>query len=194
MALARDEADVTGAHLWDETTDTYNVPFVRRLLPGRRAVLVTLVHRSLGLIVPPGNPQTLQSVRDLIQPGVRLVNRQSGSGTRVWLDAQLRDLDITPQSVAGYEREELTHLSVARAVDQGEVTVGLGIHAAASVYGLDFIPLTQERYDLVFLEATWNTPAAGALLKILRSPQFKEAVAALGGYDTTETGQETWIP
>lgn len=194
MALARAEADVAGTHLWDETNDVYNVPFVRRLLPGRRVVLVTLVHRWLGLIVPPGNPQALQSVGDLIQPGVRLVNRQSGSGTRVWLDAQLQSLGIEPPAVAGYEREELTHLAVARAVDQGEATVGLGIQAAASAYGLDFIPLTQERYDLVFLEATWNTPAARALLKVLGSSQFKEAVVALGGYDTTETGQETWIP
>jgi len=194
IALARDEADVAGAHLWDETTDTYNLPFVRRLLPGRRAALVTMVHRSLGLIIPPGNPQALQSLADLTQPGLRLVNRQPGSGTRVWLDAQLGRLDIAPRSVTGYEREELTHLAVARAVDEGEATVGLGIHAAAAAYGLDFIPLTQERYDLVFPEEVWDTPVVQALVKVVRSPEFKEAVVALGGYDTTETGQETWLP
>ncbi|GAB4549659.1 MAG: hypothetical protein Kow0063_44490 [Anaerolineae bacterium] len=194
MALARHEADVAGIHLWDDLSDAYNVPFVRRLLPGRRAVLLTLVQRWLGLIVPPGNPQALQSLEDLARPGVRLVNRQPGSGTRVWLDAQLRRLDIDPPSLAGYEREELTHLAVARAVDQGEATAGLGIHAAAAACGLDFVPLTQERYDLVFLEATWHTPAAAAVLKVLHSPHFKEAVVGLGGYDTAETGQETWIP
>jgi len=194
MALARDEADVAGTHLWDETTDTYNLPFARRLLPGRRAVLVTLVHRSLGLITPPGNPQRLQRVADLARPEVRLVNRQSGSGTRVWLDAQLKALDVALESVTGYEREELTHLAVARAVDQGEATVGLGIQAAASAYGLGFISLTQERYDLIFPEEVWNSPAAQALVKVLRSPQFKEAVVGLGGYDTRQTGQETWIP
>ena len=194
MALARDEADVAGTHLWDDVYDTYNLPFVRRLLPGRRAVLVTLVHRSLGLITPPGNPQGVQDLSDLARPEARLVNRQPGSGTRVWLDAQLKTLDIASESVTGYEREELTHLAVARAIDGGEATVGLAIHAAASAFGLNFLPLTQERYDLVFPAEVWETPAAQTLVKVVRSPQFKEAVAALGGYDTTDTGQETWTP
>ncbi len=194
MALARGEAEIAGAHLWDEATDTYNVPFVRRLLPGRRVVMLTLAHRSLGLIVPPGNPQGLRTLVDLTSPDVRLVNRQPGSGTRVWLDAQLRSLSISPGAVVGYEREELTHLGVARAVDGGEATVGLGIHAAASAYGLDFVSLTEERYDLVFPEAVWRSPAAQALVAIARSARFGEAVAALGGYDTSETGRETWVP
>ena len=194
MALARNEADVAGAHLWDEANDTYNLPFVRRLLPGRRAVLVTLVHRSLGLIIPPGNPQVLQNLADMTRPDVRLVNRQSGSGTRVWLDAQLKALGISPGSVAGYEREESTHLAVARAIEQGEATVGLGIHAAASAFDLDFITLTQERYDLIFHEKVWDVPAAQALVRVIRSLQFQEAVVALGGYDTSGTGRETWIP
>jgi molybdate-binding protein/DNA-binding transcriptional regulator YhcF (GntR family) len=194
IALARNEAEIAGTHLWDEATDTYNLPFARRLLPGRRAVLVTLAHRSMGLIIPPGNPQQLRMLGDLAHPDVRLVNRQSGSGTRVWLDAQFKALDISPESVPGYEQEEATHLTVARAVDQGKATVGLGIHAAASAYGLDFIPLTQEQYDLVFPEQVWNTPVTQTMIAIIRSPRFKEAVAALGGYDTTQTGQETWMP
>jgi putative molybdopterin biosynthesis protein len=194
MALARDEADVAGAHLWDEATDTYNLPFVRRLMPGRRAVLLTLVHRSLGLILPPGNPQGLGDLSDLARPEVRLVNRQSGSGTRVWLDAQLKALSISPESVPGYEREESTHLAVARAVDSGEATAGLAIHAAASAHGLDFLPLTRERYDLVFPGEIWETPAVQAMAKVARSSRFKEAVVPLGGYDTKGTGRETWIP
>jgi putative molybdopterin biosynthesis protein len=193
IALARDEAEVAGVHLWDEATDTYNLPFVQRLFPGRQAVLITLAHRSLGLIIPPGNPQQLQSLADLVRSDVCFVNRQSGSGTRVWLDAQLKALDITPQSVPGHEREESTHLGVARAVSQGEATVGLGIHAAAAASGLDFLPLTQERYDLVFLEAAWKAPLAQALIKVVRSARLKEAVAALGGYDTSQTGRELWI-
>jgi molybdate-binding protein/DNA-binding transcriptional regulator YhcF (GntR family) len=192
MALAQGEADVAGAHLWDETTDTYNVSFVQRLLPGRRVALLTLAHRSLGLIVPPGNPQGLEGLAGLARPGVRLVNRQPGSGTRVWLDAQFKALGIAPASVPGYDREELTHLAVARAVEQGEATVGLGIHAAATVYGLDFVPLTRERYDLVLPEVVWDAPAAQALVDVIRSPRFEEAVAALDGYDTSETGSETW--
>ena len=189
MALAQQEADLAGTHLWDEVTDSYNLPFIRLLLAGRQVVVVTLAHRSLGLITPPGNPQGLQSLADLTKPGVRLVNRQPGSGTRVWLDTQLKTLKLPPEAVPGYEREELTHLAVASAIEQGEATVGLGIHAAAAGYGLDFIPLTQERYDLVFGEAAWRSPLAQTLLQIIRSSRFKEAVTALGGYDTRETGQ-----
>jgi molybdate-binding protein/DNA-binding transcriptional regulator YhcF (GntR family) len=193
MALAQGEADVAGAHLWDEATDTYNASFVQRLLPGRRVALLTLAHRSLGLITPLGNPQGLQGLADLGRPGVRLVNRQPGSGTRVWLDAQFKALGIASASVPGYDREELTHLAVARAVDQGEATVGLGIHAAAVAYGLDFVPLTKERYDLVLPEAVWDAPAAQALIGVVRSSRFVDAVVELGGYDTSETGREIWI-
>jgi molybdate-binding protein/DNA-binding transcriptional regulator YhcF (GntR family) len=193
MALARGEADVAGTHLWDETTDSYNIPFVRRLLPGHRTILLTLVNRSLGLIVPTGNPQGLDSPADLARPEVRLLNRQAGSGTRVWLDAQLKALSIAPAAVKGYEREELTHLGVAHAVQQGEATVGVGIFAAASAYGLDFVPLTQECYQLALLERVWHSPTGQALVSVIRSSHFKEAVTALGGYDTSETGQETLV-
>jgi len=193
MALAQDEADVAGAHLWDKATDAYNVSFVRRLLPGRRVALLTLAHRSLGLIVPPMNPQGLRCLADLARPDVRLVNRQSGSGTRVWLDAQLKASGISPESVPGYDREELTHLAVARAVDEEEATVGLGIRAAAAAFGLGFVPLTEERYDLVLPEAVREASAAQVLIDVVRSPRFQEAVVALGGYDVSDTGKETWI-
>ncbi len=194
MALAQHKADLAGAHLWDETTDSYNLPFVRRLMPGRRLALLTLAHRSLGLVLAAGNPQGLERLEDLARPGVRLVNRQPGSGTRVWLDAQLRAMDIEPKSVRGYEREEMTHLAVARAVAEEEATVGLGIYAAAAAHGLSFAPLTQERYDLVFPEEVWNTTAAQQLAEVVRSPRLKESISALGGYDTSETGRETWVP
>jgi molybdate-binding protein/DNA-binding transcriptional regulator YhcF (GntR family) len=193
MALARGEADVAGVHLWDEQTDRYNIPFVQRLLPGRRTVLVTVAQRSLGLITPPGNPQALESLADLAGPGVRLVNRQAGSGTRVWLDAQLKALGIPPESLEGYEREVLTHLSVAGSVEKDEATVGVGIFAAASAYGLGFVPLTQEPYQLAFPEPVWHSPGAQSLLDIVRSTRFKAAVLALGGYDTAGTGQETTV-
>lgn len=190
MALAQNTADVAGIHLWDEATDSYNSPYVCRLLPGRRVVLVTLALRSLGLMAAPGNPHQIATLADVA--GVRLVNRQSGSGTRVWLDAQLARLDMNPATLAGYDREEVTHMAVAQAIKHGEGDAGLGIYAAAAAYGLHFIPLTQERYDLVFPETVWQTPAAQALVAIVRSGAFKAAVAALGGYDTAVTGQEIW--
>lgn len=193
MALARGEADVAGTHLWDAASDSYNVPFVRRLFPGRRVMLVTLVHRSLGLILPSGNPHEVAALSDLTRSGVRFVNRQKASGTRVWLDAQLQALDVDPAEIAGYEREETTHTAVSRAVAEGEATAGLGIHAAAAAYGLDFVGLARERYELVLTEQVCATPPARALVEAIQSPRFREAVVALGGYDTAETGHERWV-
>jgi molybdate-binding protein/DNA-binding transcriptional regulator YhcF (GntR family) len=190
MALAQGEADVAGTHLWDVTTDSYNLPYVHRLLPGRRVVLMTLALRSLGLITAPGNPHKVQSLADVA--GLQIINRQSGSGTRVWLDAQLKRLAIDSARLAGYDREEVTHMAVAQAVQRGEADVGVGIYAAAAAYGLHFIPLTQERYDLVFLEAVWETPAVQTLAAMIRSDRFKIRIEALGGYDTAVTGQEIW--
>ncbi len=190
IALARGEADLSGSHLWDEGTGEYNRPFVLRLLPNRAIILLTLVTRLQGLIVPSGNPQSLASVADLAQRSVRLVNRQPGSGTRVWLDVQLKTSGIDPAGIAGYDDEETTHLGVARTVAEGKADVGLGVSAAAAAYGLDFVPLVQERYDLVVPEELWDEPPMKTLREVVVSASFKEAVLALGGYDVSETGTE----
>jgi molybdate-binding protein/DNA-binding transcriptional regulator YhcF (GntR family) len=193
IALSRGEADLAGIHLWDADTDSYNLPFVRRILPGRVTVLLTLFQRSLGLIVQQGNEQQLQGLADLSKSGVRMVNRQEGSGTRVWLDAQLRILGLDAARIAGYERTELTHLTAARAVADGEATVGLGIEAAALAYGLDFVPLTKEQYDLAIPGEIWASKAIQALVTTVQSEEFSGAVRALGGYDLEGTGRETRV-
>ncbi len=191
MALARGEADIAGSHLWDEASGLYNLPFVERILPNRPVVVVNLAKRLQGLIVPPGNPMKLQAVADLSRPGVTFVNRQAGSGTRVWLDVQLKRAGVDAGSVAGYDREETTHMGVARAVAEGEATVGLGIQAAASAYGLDFVRLGEERYDLVVSARHWDDGSFDALRSIVASSHFREALTALGGYEVSETGVET---
>jgi molybdate-binding protein/DNA-binding transcriptional regulator YhcF (GntR family) len=190
MALARGEADVAGSHLWDESTGTYNVAFVLRVLPNREVVLLNLAQRIQGLIVPTGNPAKLAVISDLARPGVVLVNRQPGSGTRVWLDVQLRGAGLSSKDIAGYDHEEATHMGVARAVAEGRATAGLGISAAATAYGLGFVPLGKERYDLVVPLAQWDAPAVQALRSVVGSQGFREAVSALGGYDVSETGAE----
>ncbi len=190
MALARGEADIAGSHLWDETTGTYNLAFVERVLPNRKMVVLNLVQRVQGFIVPPGNPQGLTAIADLVWPGVLFVNRQPGSGTRVWLDVQLKAAGVFPEKISGYDREESTHLGVARAVAEGRATAGLGINAAATAYGLGFVPLGKERYDLVIPEETWDVPALKALRSVVGSGLFQEAMLALGGYDVSDTGTE----
>lgn len=193
MALARDEADIAGVHLWDAMTGTYNLPYVRRLLPGRRLALVTLAHRALGLIVPPGNPQGVGRLEDLIGDGVRWVNRQSGSGTRVWLDDQLVEKGVDHAQIEGYERLETTHMGVAQAVRSGQATAGLGIQAAAAAYGLQFVPLTEEVYQLVVPETLWDSPVWQAVLATIRSESFRSAVAELKGYNVAAAGQAVWV-
>jgi molybdate-binding protein/DNA-binding transcriptional regulator YhcF (GntR family) len=193
IALAEGKVDLAGCHLWDEPSDTYNAPFVRRLLPGRRVALLTLAHRRLGLIVPPGNPARLLTVRDLVQPGVSFVNRQRGAGTRVWLDAQLHRLGILPGSIAGYDRVVGTHTEVAHAVAEGRATAGMGVEAAALAYSLGFVGLTTERYDLAILAETWERAPVAALARWLGSDEARAAITGLGGYLTAETGRVTWV-
>lgn len=193
MALARGTADFAGIHLYDQTTNSYNRPFVERILPGQRVALVTLAYRDLGLIVPPGNPQQLSTIKDLARPEIVWVNRQAGSGTRVWLDVQLRKHGIPAGSIKGYGNEQSTHLQVAQAIEAESANAGLGIYAAAVAYGLDFVPLTQEIYQLVILEDVWQTAVCQSLFTIINAEAFKTAVRALGGYDTTATGELFWI-
>jgi molybdate-binding protein/DNA-binding transcriptional regulator YhcF (GntR family) len=192
IALAEGKADLAGCHLWDEESDTYNLPFVRRLLPGRRTALVTVAYRQLGLMMAPGNPAGVRDVRDVARLGLRFVNRQSGSGTRVWLDATLRKLGIAVEQVRGYAVEVMTHSEVARAVADGQADAGLGLEAAARVHGLDFVALTRERYDLAIPASKMEAPPMRALLGWLGSPAARTALASLAGYDLSEAGQVLW--
>jgi len=191
-ALAENRVDLAGSHLWDEESDAYNLPFIQRLMPDMRMALVALAYRRLGLIVPAGNPNGVISLEDINRQGLRFVNRQAGSGTRVWLDARLRRLGISFQSIVGYEDERSTHSEVARAVAEGDARVGLGLEAAARPFGLDFIALTRERYDLVMHESFYQLPAMQKLVGWL-SKQGQQAFSGLVGYDTSVTGQTVII-
>lgn len=189
IALQRGEAHLAGSHLLDEETGEYNVSYVRRLLAGRRVMLVNLVHREQGLIVPPGNPRDITSLEDLARPDVRFVNRQKGAGTRVLLDYKLRILGIDPAAIQGYEREEFTHLMVAASVAGGTADVGLGILAAARALKMDFIPLLKERYDLVIPAEHYESELMQPLLALILGAEFRQQVEALGGYDASQMGE-----
>jgi putative molybdopterin biosynthesis protein len=191
MALAAGEADIAGCHLWDEDTRSYNDSFVRRLFPGRRACLVTLAQRRVGLVMSPGNPLGIGGIPDLVRPEVRFVNRQSGSGTRVWLDVQLRVAGLSATSINGYEHEAATHSQVAGLVAEGGANTGLALEGAALVYGLDFVPLTLETYDLALLDP--DAPGITELIAWLATPEAAGVVASFGGYLADETGRVRWV-
>ena len=193
IALAEGKADLAGSHLWDEESDTYNSPFVRRLLPGKRVALITLAHRRLGLILPPGNPVGIRSLQDLAQPGIRFINRQSGSGTRVWLDIAIQKAGLKPEQILGYSDELVTHSLVAQAVAEGKAGAGIGLEAAALSYGLDFLFLAHDRYDLVVPASVMESDPIKSIVDWLGAPSTHAIIEKLGGYDSHSTGNIEWI-
>jgi putative molybdopterin biosynthesis protein len=190
IALKKGEAHMAGTHLLDEETGLYNVPFIRRLLPDRRIILVNLAYRQQGFVVKKGNPKGITGFGDLARDDVVFINRQSGSGTRLLTDKYLRETGIEPSRIGGYEREEYTHMGVASAVLAGIADTGLAILAAAHALDLDFIPVANERYDIAvpleFVESEMLT----TLLRIIREDEeFRSAVINLGGYDVSDMGE-----
>ncbi|HIN70991.1 MAG TPA: molybdopterin biosynthesis protein [Dehalococcoidia bacterium] len=188
-AIDRGEAHLAGTHLLDEESGEYNVSFLRRYVRNQCVVLVNLVHRVQGFIIPKGNPASIESLNDLAREDIVFVNRQRGSGTRVLLDYKLVAAGIDTQQVAGYEREEYTHLAVAAAVAGGRADVGLGILSAARAIGMDFIPLFNVRYDLAIPEDIYDSELLAPMLQLIQSSDFRVKVEELGGYDAGQMGE-----
>ena len=189
VALRRGDAHLAGSHLLDPETGIYNESYVRRYLPDQAVMLVKLVGRQQGWIVPEGNPLALAEWADVVHPDLQFVNRQRGAGTRVLLDYELEQRGIDPSQVAGYEREEYTHLAVAAAVASGAANTGLGIRAAAEALDLDFVPLASEQYELVIPFEFYESDLLRPLLDLLHNKAFQEAVEALPGYDVSAMGE-----
>lgn len=185
--LTRGEAHVAGCHLRDDTTGGYNVSWVRRLVPFP-CTLVTFAAWHQGLIVAAGNPKQIYSVADLARPGVTIVNRQPGSGSRSLLDRLLQRAGIPASAIAGYHREVRGHLAVAEAVASGLVDAGIGVQVVATAMELGFVPLDQERYDLVIPNHFLNERGVQTLLDLLRQPGLRRRVETLGGYDVAPMG------
>ena len=188
VALRRGEAHLAGSHLLDPETGEYNISYIRQYMPGIPVKVVALVGREQGLIVKKGNPKQVDSLGDLTRPGVQFVNRQRGAGTRVLLDYHLNLMTIPQSSIVGYSQEEYTHLGVAAAVASGRADCGLGIAAAAQALDLDFVPLYQERYDLVIPREHADNDLLAPLFELLAVPAFRDAVSRLTGYDVSVMG------
>jgi putative molybdopterin biosynthesis protein len=188
LSLRKGEAHFAGIHLLDPETGDYNRSYLQRFIPGREIALMNLVYRTQVFIVPKGNPLSIRTLEDLIKPGIRFINRQGGSGTRVLLDYLLQKQGLSKEQILGYEREEFTHLAVAVAVASGAADVGLGIQSAAEALGLDYVLVGEERYDLAIPREFLEEPRMKAMITVVQSKEFQEDVLALGGYDVRETG------
>jgi putative molybdopterin biosynthesis protein len=188
VALRRGEAHFAGSHLLDPATGEYNLSAIAQYLPDIPVRLVTWAGREQGLMVRKGNPKNIQVLADLARPDIRFINRQRGAGTRVLLDYHLHNLGISTDAIAGYELEEYTHLAVAAAVASERADCSLGVTAAARALDLDFIPLFQERYDLVIPCEHLKSKLLDPLFDLMHDAHFRNAVAAMPGYDVTNMG------
>ena len=188
VALRRGEAHFAGSHLLNPETGEYNISYIRQYMPNIPVKVVALVMREQGLIVKKGNPKGIKNLGDLSSSSVQFVNRQRGAGTRVLLDYHLKKLHIPQSSIEGYLQEEYTHLGVAASVASGRADCGLGIAAAAQALDLDFVPLFQERYDLVIPKQFADGDLLAPLFGLLADPAFRLAVSQLTGYDVSVMG------
>ncbi len=188
MSVRRGEAHVAGTHLLDEKTGGYNISFIQKYFPNGGVRLVECVRRSQGLMVAKGNPKKLQSIADLTTTGLRYVNRQKGSGTRVLCDYLCKKENIDTSAVYGYDREEYTHTAVAALIAGDSADAGLGIYSAAKLYDLDFIPICDEQYDLLVPDYAWDTLLLNRLLEVLKSDAFRTRLLRLGGYAIDNPG------
>lgn len=189
MAIRRGEAHAAGCHLLDTADGSYNRSFIRKYFPKGDVRLISCVGRQQGLMVARGNPLNIRKFSDIARDGVRYVNRQKGSGTRILTDYLCKREHVDASAIYGYDREELTHTSVAAQIVSGSADAGMGIYSAAKLYDLDFIPICIEEYDLIIPDHAWETPMVRSLLTILKSDAFREKILSLGGYTVDNPGE-----
>ena len=188
-ALNMGLTDIAWSHLLDAKSGQYNIPYLSTYLPNIKAVVVNLFHRELGLIVAHGNPLHISGFADLAKKGVKIVNRQKGSGTRVLLDYHMDNLGISTRDISGYDTEVFTHFEVGLAVLSKEADIGMATAAVARLLGLSFVLITCENFDMILDQSTFFTKGVQALIEVLKSRDFRKRVERLGGYDFKDSGK-----
>ena len=190
LSIIKGESHIAPIHLFDVESETYNIPFINKYLE-EDVALIKLVKRTQGIIVKKGNPLNIKSVNDLIN--VRYINRQKGSGTRILFDYLLKKNNINKDDINGYEREEFTHMSLAKAIENGDADCGLGVYSAAHIFDLDFIPICEEEYDLLLKKDMLNSKYINSLLSTINKESFINKVKSLGGYNLENMGEVVYI-
>jgi excisionase family DNA binding protein len=188
-ALDMGYTDIAWSHLYDPKTGEYNVPFLPNHLPHVKPVVVNLFHRGLGFVTLCGNPLRIKGFQDLTKKGVRFLNRQKGSGTRLLIDQRLKDLGISSSKIEGYSNEVNTHLEVGLSILGKTTDVGIATMATSKFLGLDFIPITKERFDMILSRETFFNKGVQALIKLIHSEEFRQKIEKIGGYDLKDSGR-----
>jgi molybdopterin molybdotransferase/putative molybdopterin biosynthesis protein len=178
---------VSGMHLLDESGE-YNAPYLRHFFPDRDVELVTVAHRTQGLMIAPGNPRSLRGIQDLTRPSIRFVNRNAGSGTRLMLDRAIKHAGIPSAAINGYQRQVCTHTEAADLIAAGKADAAIGLQAAARSSGLDFLPMFDERYDLALPRE--HERELAPLLEYLQTAAYRQSTAAMTGYNTAHSGEQ----
>lgn len=186
LSIRKGESHISPIHLFDVESETYNIPFINKYID-QNVALIKLVKRTQGLIVKKGNPLNIKSIKDLVN--VRYINRQKGSGTRILFDYLIKKDNINKSDINGYEREEFTHMSLAKAIDNGDADCGLGVYSAAHIFDLDFIPICEEDYDLLLKEDMLESQYIEHLLSTINKESFRKRVENLGGYNLKNMGE-----
>ncbi|MEG2007348.1 MAG: molybdopterin biosynthesis protein [Oscillospiraceae bacterium] len=189
MAVKRGECHAAGVHLLDGATGVYNESYIEKYFPDGGVCLVECVYREQGLMTAPGNPKGIRCLSDMAAEGMSYVNRQKGSGTRLLCDWVCSREGVRAESILGYDREEYTHTAVAALVAAGSADAGLGIYSAARLYGLDFVPVCREQYDLLVPTSEWETKQVRRLIETLKSAEFRRRLEAMGGYTLNSPGE-----
>ena len=190
MAMRRGESHAAGCHLLDTETGEYNIAFLKKYFPKHDVHLIRCVGRQQGLMLAKDNPFRITDFKDIARDNIRYVNRQKGSGTRILTDYLCKTHGVNSESIYGYEREELTHTSVAAQIACGSADAGMGIYSAAQLYGLDFLPVCIEEYDLLIPDHAWDTPMVKQLIETMKREAFKQKILSMGGYTIDRPGEE----
>lgn len=188
--LKEGKIHIAGSHLEDPKSGEFNLPYVREKFPGEDILIVTFANWEEGFVVAAGNPKGIHKAADLARKGIRLINRETGSGIRALLDKLLDDEGVPSAKIHGYDNIAYGHLPAAFQVMSGETDVCLATRSAARTFALDFIPLHAARYDLIMRRRTADLPSVKALLDVLQRSTLRRKLAVLAGYDTTHTGEQ----
>lgn len=188
IAVRQGAAHISGCHLLDRESDQYNYPFIKHIFPDQTMNMITLAHRVQGLIFSGGNPKKVTGLDDLAREDISFINRNRGSGTRIWLDNKLNEMDLDPSQINGYTQELNSHTAITQTIKNGSADLGIGLIAAAVIDNLDFIPLFEEQYDLVVPDNLFEDKEFFSFLDFLNSADFRQEINSLEGYKTQKTG------